>query len=93
MAERNVRARVEIPVKEFPATLKNLSLTGCFLDTENKVALGETVSFRVVLEGREIQLHGKVVRVEPGGLGISFSELSNDERRELAVLIAEGRDT
>lgn len=94
---RKLRAYVNIPTyvgrsNIHTLTITNISLSGCFLRTDMWLDAGTKVSLGVPLEGGKIlDLKGMVVRQhdEPKGYGISFFPLPDDERRELALLIAE----
>lgn len=94
---RKLRAYVNIPTymgrsNIHTLTITNISLSGCFLRTDMWLDSGTKVSLGVPLEGGKIlELKGMVVRQhdEPKGYGISFFPLPDEERRELALLIAE----
>jgi hypothetical protein len=73
-------------------TVTDISLSGCFLRTDMWLDSGTRVSLRLPLEdGKILELEGVVVRHhdEPKGYGISFSILTDEERREIALMIAE----
>lgn len=94
---RKLRAYVNIPTymghsNTHTLTITNISLSGCFLRTDMWLDAGTKISLGVPLHGgRVLELAGMVVRHhdEPKGYGISFFSLSDDVRRELAILIAE----
>lgn len=94
---RKLRAFVNIPTymgrsNIHTLTITNISLSGCFLRTDMWLDAGTKVSLGVPLEGGKIlELPGMVVRQhdDPKGYGISFFALPDEERRELALLIAE----
>ncbi len=73
-------------------TITDISLSGCFLRTDMWLDSGTKISLTVPAgEGKVLNLDGMVVRHhdEPRGYGISFFTLADEERRELALLIAE----
>lgn len=94
---RKLRAYVNIPTymgrsNIHTLTITNISLSGCFLRTDMWLDSGTKVSLGVPLEdGKILELKGMVVRQhdEPKGYGISFFPLPDEERMELALLIAE----
>lgn len=96
MSERKLRAYVDIPTHLGPdvtinQTITNISLSGCLVKTETALAIGSTLSLGIPISGgRMLRLKGKVVR-EHGheGYGIGFESMSDEDRRELALLIAE----
>lgn len=101
---RKIRAYVEIPT--YPAdlehsillamTVANISLSGCFIKADQWLAIGTPVSFNLPApDGKMLNLQGTVVRQqgEPHGYGINFEEMSEDKRRELALLIADSTES
>lgn len=96
-AGRKIRAYVNIPTRmghstTHALTITDISLSGCFLRTDMWLDAGTKVGLALPLEGgKTMQVEGMVVRQhdEPKGYGISFFTLSDEERRELALLIAE----
>jgi PilZ domain len=96
MSERKLRAYVDIPTHLGPDVtmnqmITNISLSGCLLITDTHLAVGSTLLLSIPVSGGEtLRLKGRVVR-EHGydGFGIGFDSMSNEDRRELALLIAE----
>ena len=94
---RKLRAYVNIPTymgssNTHALTITNISLSGCFLRTDMWLDAGTKVSLGVPIQGGAIlELAGMIVRQhsEPKGYGVRFFSLSDEERRELALLIAE----
>ena len=95
--ERKLRTFVFLPIVwtnqsgEHSASVSNLSLSGCFLDTRGTAELGEiiTLKLRLPME-QEMQLRATVIRLQdqPRGIGVQFLELSADERKVFALLVA-----
>jgi hypothetical protein len=98
--ERSIRAYVNLPTRmgaSITQTLiiKNVSLSGCLLVTNMQISMDTPILLKVgMADGRELQLQGVVVRKHdvPHGYGISFKELTEEERQELALLIAESKE-
>lgn len=96
-AGRKIRAYVDIPTymghsNTHAMTITDISLSGCFLRTDMWLDSGTQISLGVSLGGGKIlELKGLVVRHhdEPKGYGIGFATMSDEDRRELALLIAE----
>lgn len=96
---RKLRAYVDIPTHLGPdvtenLTITNISLTGCLLRTDTLLKVGSSITLGVPAPGgggKMLRLRGKIVREqdEPNGYGISFDELTDEERKDLALLIAE----
>ena len=97
MLQRKLRAYVDIPTHSGPDVTENLmitdiSLSGCLLRTDMQLSVGETLSLSLPLPGgKMLRLEGKIARAHdaPNGFGISFKTMSDDDRKELALLIAE----
>ncbi len=96
MSERKLRAYVDIPTHLGPdvtmnRTITNISLSGCLMRTDTHLSVGSPLSLSIPISGvKMLRLKGKVVR-EHGqdGYGIGFEAMSDEDRRELALLIAE----
>lgn len=96
MSERKLRAYVDIPTHSGPdvtmnQTITNISLSGCLVKTETELAVGSTLTLSIPISGAQmLRLKGRVVR-EHGreGYGIGFESMSDQDRRDLALLIAE----
>lgn len=98
---RKIRAYVALPLVwkgetvEYPASLINLSLSGCFLSTRGKAHADEIVTLRVNLpEGQDLNLRGRVTRLQehPAGFGINFLEIDEKARVAISLLIAESNE-
>jgi len=77
---------------EFDACISNVSLEGCFLNTQGNAEIGELVSFNVNLPTDEvIELRGRVVHRQdrPVGFGLRFEGLSSAEQMFLKLLMAD----
>lgn len=100
MADRKLRAYVDIPTHLGPDVTENLivtniSLSGCLLRTETRLKVGTTLSLGIpATNGRMLRLRGTIAREhdQPNGFGIAFDAMSDEDRRELALLIAESDD-
>ncbi|MBA3356553.1 MAG: PilZ domain-containing protein, partial [Pyrinomonadaceae bacterium] len=65
--------------------------SGCLVRTDTQLAVGSSLSLSIPISGGEtLRLRARVVR-EHGleGYGIGFEAMSDEYRRELALLIAE----
>jgi hypothetical protein len=100
---RKIRAYVEIPVSptdvehliRYAMTITNISLSGCFMKMDQGLEAGTPVSFSLSVQGgKRLELRGTVAREEsdPHGYGISFEVMPDEERRELALLIADSNE-
>jgi hypothetical protein len=97
MPERKLRAYVDLPTHSGPdvtenLTITNISLSGCLLRSDERLRVGSSVSLGLPLPGGGmLRLKGRIVREHdsPNGYGISFEAVSDEDRRELALLIAE----
>lgn len=100
MIARKVRAYVEIPVSltdlrhsiRYAMTISNISLSGCFIKMDQGLKTGTPISCSLPLrEGGTLEIRGTVVREQgdPHGYGIMFGELPAEDKKELALLIAD----
>ncbi|MBA2732242.1 MAG: PilZ domain-containing protein [Acidobacteria bacterium] len=103
MIVRKIRAYVEIPVSptdlkhsvRYAMTITNISLSGCFVKLDQGLELGTPLSFSLPLQGGEtLHFWGSVARQQdaPHGYGIIFNAMTEEERRELALLIADSHE-
>lgn len=100
---RKIRAYVEIPVApsdtehsiRYAMTITNISLTGCFIKMDQGLEVGTPVLFFLPLQDEKtLQIRGAIAREQsdPHGYGISFDAMPDEERRELALLIADSSE-
>jgi hypothetical protein len=96
MSERKLRAYVDIPTHLGPDVtmnqmITNISLSGCLVRTDTQLAVGSTLSLGIPVSGGEtLRVKGRVVRGHgQDGYGIGFEAMSDEDRRKLALLIAE----
>lgn len=82
--------------KPIPATLVDLSPTGCRLHAGSILLVGATIEFRIPLSGRNsVMAHGKIGRCIPtevnGTLeyGVEFGPFAANEARDLQAFVAE----
>ena len=103
MIARKIRAYVEIPVSpanmenpiRYAMTIMNISLSGCFMKINQGLEIGTPISFSLPLQGGQtLHLWGAIAREQetPHGYGIIFNAMTEDERRELALLIADSNE-
>jgi|ERR1044071_1188999 hypothetical protein len=103
MIARKIRAYVEIPVSpanmenpiRYAMTITNISLSGCFMKMDQGLEVGTPLSFSIPLQGEKtLRLWGAIAREQeaPHGYGIIFNAMTEEERRELALLIADSNE-
>lgn len=103
MIARKIRAYVEIPVSpsdeehsiRYAMTIKNISLSGCFVKMDLGLEVGMPVSFTLPMRGgMTLRVRGTIAREQgdPHGYGVSFNAMSDEERRGLALIIAESEE-
>jgi PilZ domain len=103
MIARKIRAYVEIPVSpanmetpiRYAMTITNISLSGCFIKMDQGLEIGTPLSFSLPLQGgKALHLWGSIAREHdaPHGYGIIFNAMTEEERRELALLIADSNE-
>lgn len=70
------------------ATFSDISMHGCYVESAAGYALGSTLSLVVEVNGFRVEATGQVRVTYPGlGMGISFSNLSQDDREQLRGLL------
>jgi hypothetical protein len=103
MIARKIRAYVEIPVSptnmetpiRYAMTITNISLSGCFMKMDQGLEIGTPISFSLPLQGgKTLHLWGSIAREQdtPHGYGIIFNVMTEEERKELALLIANSNE-
>jgi hypothetical protein len=79
----------------YALTITNISLSGCFMKMDQGLEVGTPISFSLPLEaGKMLSIRGTIAREqeEPHGYGIIFNIMSDEERRELALLVANSNE-
>jgi CheY-like chemotaxis protein len=80
---------------KFDARMSEISMTGCFVESMGQEIMGETINFKVQLPSGIwwVALQGEVVdREYPLGFEVRFANLTRENRRLLAQVIAHGRN-
>ena len=77
----------------FSEFTRNVNEGGLFVETEEPLALDETVVLQFTLPGSEapVQARGRVVRVEASGMGIEFDKLDGSARDAIDQLVRQLR--
>jgi hypothetical protein len=72
-----------------PASLTDVSLHGCYVETQAIYPVGTTLTMKLQTHGRKVEVTG-VVRVNypSQGMGIAFIETTDSNRAELKDLLA-----
>ena len=103
MIARKLRAYVEIPISltdlshsvRYAITIANISLSGCFMKMDQGLKVGTPVSLSLPLrDAKSLDIRGTVVRDQsaPHGYGIMFDEMTIEDKKELALLIADSNE-
>jgi hypothetical protein len=71
------------------ARIEDLSISGCFVNTQGRVDVGELVGIEIKLpSGEWLKLRGEVASYMTGtGFGVLFTFLTDDEEEVLRQLI------
>jgi hypothetical protein len=76
------------------ARVRDLSQQGCYLDTDNPLALGTTAQVRMTKDTKSLELQGRVVYNQPGrGMGLMFTAVKPEHGGTLDAWINESRET
>ena len=103
MIARKLRAYVEIPISpadiehsiRYAMTITNISLSGCFMKMDQGLEIGTPVAFSLPLQQtKTLTVRGRIVREQgaPHGYGITFDEMPDEDKKELALLIADSNE-
>ncbi|MCB0420035.1 MAG: PilZ domain-containing protein [Bdellovibrionales bacterium] len=74
----NVQFRRSYARQEIKGTLKNISLTGAFLEgSKENLTIGDKVSIRLTVGGRDRKVNAKVIWLHDSGCGVQFQPFNN----------------
>lgn len=72
------------------ARTSEVSLMGCYIDTMNPFPAGSLVKFRMIQDRGTFEAAGRVAYTQPSlGMGIVFTEISDEHRKFLESWLAE----
>ena len=87
-----VAATVKVAGRQFQGAVENLSMTGMFLVTGERLAEGEEVEISIVLTGSlpeiKINFSGKVARIVENGMAFVFDKIDLDSYMHLKNIVA-----
>jgi len=88
----NVEATIRSVERRFQGVVENLSMTGMFLVTGERLAEGEEVEITIVLTGSlpeiKISFSGKVARIVENGMAFVFDKIDLDSYMHLKNIVA-----
>jgi hypothetical protein len=88
----NVGATIKVADRQFQGAVENLSMTGTFLVTNERLAEGESVDIAIVLTGTlpeiSVNFTGVVTRITEDGVGLTFEKMDLDSYMHLKNIIA-----
>lgn len=88
----NVAATVRVAGRQFQGAVENLSMTGMFLVTNERLADGEHADISIVLTGTQpeiaVSFIGIVTRIAEDGVGFTFEKMDLDSYMHLKNIIA-----
>jgi hypothetical protein len=91
-----IAATIKTAERQFQGAVKNLSMRGMFLITEERLSVGDMVGITIVLIGSSpdisVSFEGKVCRVGENGLGFSFEKIDLDSYTHLKNIIVYNSD-
>ena len=91
----NHRIPCAIPVtfaarsRVFSDYIKNISSNGVYIETREKLGVGEDVFMNFTLNGfdRTLRVEGKIARTDPKGMGIKFVNVSPYQTEMIGVVV------
>lgn len=88
----NVEASIKTADRTFQGVVENLSMTGMFLVTSERLPLGEAVEITIVLTGSSpeitVSFNGKTSRIVENGMGFVFEKIDLDSYMHLKNIVA-----
>ena len=88
----NVEGAVRTGDRRFQGTVENLSMTGMFLVTDERLAEGEAVDIEIILTGAtppiSVNFSGMVSRTDENGMGFVFEKMDLDSYMHLKNIVA-----
>lgn len=88
----NVEAAIRTAERQFKGAVENLSMTGMFLVTGERLPEGEMAEITVTLTGSlpeiKISFSGKVARIVENGLAFTFDKIDLDSYMHLKNIVA-----
>lgn len=88
----NVEAAIKTADRTFQGVVENLSMTGMFLVTSERLSVGEEVEITIVLTGSSpeitVSFNGKTSRIVENGMGFVFEKIDLDSYMHLKNIVA-----
>lgn len=88
----NVEATIKVGERQFQGGVENLSMTGMFMVTDERLAEGEAVDITIILTGTEppisVNFNGRVSRIVGNGMGFVFEKIDLDSYMHLKNIVA-----
>lgn len=88
----NVEAVIRFGERQFRGGVENLSMTGMFLVTDERLSDGESVDITIVLAGTSppisVNFIGRVSRIDGNGMAFSFEKMDLDSYMHLKNIIS-----
>lgn len=88
----NVEATIKTTDRQFQGGVENLSMTGMFLVTSERLPVGEAVDITIVLTGSlpeiKVNFNGRVSRIVENGMGFAFEKIDLDSYMHLKNIVA-----
>lgn len=92
----SVEATIKTADRFFQGTVENLSMTGMFLVTAERLPVGEPVEITIILTGTSpeipISFNGKASRIVENGIGFIFEKIDLDSYMHLKNIVAYNLD-
>jgi len=88
----NVAAHIQAGERRFSGDIENLSMSGMFLVTDERLQLNDPVSITIVLTGTDpeisVEFDGRVSRVIENGMAFVFEKIDLDSYTHLKNIVA-----
>lgn len=87
-----VAAHIQTGERSFSGEVENLSMSGMFLITEERLQLNDTVGITIVLTGTDPEISvgfdGRVSRIIENGMAFTFEKIDLDSYTHLKNIVA-----
>ncbi len=83
----SISADINTGVERIQADAADVSLTGAFIRTDQKLKKGENIAVRMMTDDGELAFIAEVVRIEETGVGVLIKTISENHQKKLQQFI------
>ena len=77
------------PDQQFRHVILDISIAGAFIETDDPLTTGQALSLNFSFPGSDkvSEIHGEIVRRDPKGVGVKFSNLNPLQRQQIKAIV------